>query len=216
MRSTILSAAVAIALAGCGGGSPAQVPTVVHAQTVARSNVAAFMGDSITYYWSADMPTTPYAVNNLGQPGNVTAQMLARFKTQVIDAQPTVGVVVIDGGVNDLLHPESGSKPLDNITEMARMASQAGIRVIVASVMLEQYTAVGIVNPSTAQIDALDDSLIKLCADKGYTYADYRDVMLLTDGTQDFSLYNDGLHPDAAGYARMWAVVDPLIEEALQ
>jgi hypothetical protein len=47
-------------------------------------------------------------------------------------------------------------------------------------------------------------------------YADYYDEFLNPDGTVNDSLFLDGLHPNPAGYALMWKVVAPLINEELQ
>lgn len=225
--------AISLAMAGCGGGSTAvqpiqPPPTIQHIP--ARSNVVAFMGDSITENWFWEGPpeceTDPSCLHlipvgsnfsevDLGIGGNTTQQMLDRFQAQVIDASPQVGIVVIDGGVND----EHNGLPftIDNIATMAHMAQQAGIKVIIASVMLETspYWSPS-ANPTSADIEAFDAQLIALCQANGYLYADYKDVMLLRDGTEDFSLYMDGLHPNEAGYERMWPVLEPLIQEALQ
>jgi acyl-CoA thioesterase I len=157
------------------------------------------------------MPNT-FQTINAGVSGDSTAMMLARFQAEVIDASPQVGVVVIDGGINDWVRESTeGPVSVANVAAMASMAKAAGIKVIIASLMLEPYPP-----PSVDEINSFNDALVALCASEGYLYADYRDVMLLADGTQDLSLYVDGLHPNAAGYARMWAVILPLIEEYLQ
>ena len=198
-------------IAACGGGASqvTQAPLI--------SNVVAFMGDSITLLFEPLLATEPFDTVNFGVGGQTTTDMLARFKHDVIDAQPAVGVVVIDGGVNDFQLDYSGAPvTIDNIVAMADMAHEAGIRVIIASVMLSHYSHGNPVIPTAAQIQQFNDQLIDLCAANGYIYADYYDVMLLPDGTEDFSLYTDGLHPNAAGYAKMWAVIEPLLNEALQ
>jgi hypothetical protein len=51
----------------------------------------------------------------------------------------------------------------------------------------------------------MNEALMKLCADNGYLYADYDDAMLLPDVAQDVAATIDGLHPNAAGYAKMTA-----------
>lgn len=217
--------AISLALAGCGGGSvstqsPAQVshPTPPVVQAAPRSNVVAFMGDSITARW-ATMPTVPGAVEmNLGVVGNVTAQMWGRFQAEVIDAD--VGVVVILGGTNDIIAGFDGTT-IDNIATMAKMATDAGIRVILCTVPPDtQATMDSAEAGSQAAVyskeEALNDALIDLAAKNGYLVADYHDALVLPDGTQDTSLFVDGEHPDAAGYARMWPVILPLIQEALR
>ena len=200
-------------LAACGTGAA----SVEQSQPPLRSNLVAFMGDSITAQWGPMLATEPFDTVDLGVGGQVTAQMLTRFQHDVIDAQPAVGVVVIDGGINDFQLDYSGAPvTIDNIASMAEMAHAAGIRVIIASVMLADYSYGNPVVPTRSQIETFNQQLIDLCAAHGYAYADYYDVMLLPDGTEDFSLYTDGLHPNAAGYAKMWNVLEPLLDEALQ
>lgn len=200
----------ALVLAGCGGSTTSQLPP-------ARTSLVAFMGDSITDFWGPTLTKEPgFDIVDLGVSGNTTAQMLARFQAGVIDASPPVGVVVIDGGVNDWFHNTGQPVTIDNVATMAQMAKVAGIKVIVASLMLGDYQACCVViQPTTADIQAFNQQLITLSTENGYTYADYYDEMLLPDGTEDFSLYNDGVHPNAAGYARMWTVIEPLLEENL-
>lgn len=220
------------AVAGCGGSGmssavmpQAKVPSqVINPQVrISRSTVVAFIGDSITAGWYANLmpgvglPNSPFTVLNVGIAGQGSAIMLARFQTDVIDAVPAVGTVVIDAGINDWLHNDGTPVTVDNIATMAHMATQAGIRVILASVMLEHYLGTpGLTDAPKEAIEAFDANLIALAQANGYLYADYKDVMLLSDGTEDFSLYLDGLHPNPAGYAKMWPVVFSLIQEDLQ
>jgi lysophospholipase L1-like esterase len=169
------------------------------------NNFAAFMGDSITAYWNIG---SEYAQSsNLGVPGNTTAQMEARFTVQVIEAQPTPGIVVILGGINDMLLPGA---TIDNIKKMAAEAKQQDMRVILCSVMPENSTTV----ITMAEIEAFNQQLISLAQQNGYQYADYYDQFLNADGSVNDSLLLDGLHPNDKGYAAMWAVIAPLIDEA--
>lgn len=203
---------VILALAACG--TPTWDPSQATREPLI-SNIVAFMGDSITGDWR--FPAAPnFTTLNLGVAGNTTAQMLARFQAQVIDANPPVGIVVIDGGINDWLHNDGTPVTVANVSEMAQLASTSGIRVIVASVMLGDFLPGGvIIQPTSADVEAFNTQLIEVCELNGYTYADYFHAMLLSDGTEDFSLYVDGVHPNDAGYAKMWAVIEPLIEKNL-
>lgn len=206
---TAIAAAVLLALAGCGGGgASSSAPMQQVKAPPLRSNVITFMGDSITQYWGPTLKQEPFAIVDVGVAGQQTSQMLARFQHDVIDAQPTVGVVVIDGGINDFRVNHTAN--IDNVAAMAGAAHDAGIRVIIGSLMLADAFA------TQAQIESFNSQLITLCADNGYTYADYYDEMLNTDGTEDLDLYKDGVHPNAEGYARMWTVLEPLLDEVLQ
>lgn len=222
---TLFLAGMIVALAGCGGSAPMQAaapaqtptPAVVHAP--ARSNVVAFMGDSITHRWFT-MPLIDGAVEvNLGVVGNVTAQMWGRFQVQVINAQPQVGIVVIEGGTNDIVDGVAGT--IDNISTMAQMATDAGIKVILCTVPPDTQAVLdSTASSSQAEVyskeNTINDALFRLAAQKGYLIADYHDVLIKDDGTQDESLFVDGEHPNQAGYDLMWKVLLPLIQEDLQ
>jgi lysophospholipase L1-like esterase len=202
----------ALCLSACGGGTQSAQPS--HP----ISNVVAFMGDSIIHRWDLTQ-YDPGPTTNLGIEGNTTAQMLARFN-DVLATAP--GVVVIFGGGNDLII--DGEVKTDSIAAMAKMATAAGIRVILcamtpADIPPDVQASVQAAYPkdqlNNAHIEPFNQELITLARENGYLYADYYDAML-TNGQFDPSLYVDGLHPNAAGYARMWAVIEPLLNESLQ
>jgi lysophospholipase L1-like esterase len=185
-------------LAGCDGGGNTSVQPAPPI-----SNVAAFMGDSITHRWDLTQ-YDPNPTVNFGVDGDSTAQMLARFDA-VIAIAP--GVVVILGGIND-----GATSNTDSIKAMAGQATAAGIRVILCSVLPFSFQGHDL---DQAHIASLNQELINLAQANGYLYADYFDVMINPDGSQNQSLFVDGLHPNAAGYAKMWAVVAPLLAEDL-
>ena len=97
-----------------------------------------FMGDSITEGWSAIMPDffadKPYV--NRGISGQVTAQMLVRFRADVLDLKPAA--VVILAGTNDIAENQ-GPIELEaiagNIASMAELAYAHGVQVIICSVL---------------------------------------------------------------------------------
>jgi lysophospholipase L1-like esterase len=168
------------------------------------------MGDSITANWNlAEYDSLPTL--NFGVSGDNTTQMLARFHNQVIDSDPAV--VVILGGINDFQEQGKSGTNTRSIQAMASTASNAGIKVILCSVLPTDYP-----NPNLnlPEIEAFNQDLIQLAQENGYLYADYYDVMLNPDGRADDSLFVDHLHPNSAGYARMWAVIAPLVEEDLR
>lgn len=172
------------------------------------------MGDSITQYWAVSDYDTTNPTVNLGIAGQTTVQMLARFGAVLSSG---AGVVVIEGGINDLYYLGPTVANTDSIATMAAEAKAAGIRVIIASLLPDSYPYPAGVDypPQTDDILAMNEALMKLCADNGYLYADYYDAMLLPDGAQDVAATTDGLHPNAAGYTIMWGVLAPLIKELL-
>jgi lysophospholipase L1-like esterase len=197
-----------ILVAACNGAAEQQVPP-----TKPISDTVAFMGDSITSLWDVQDYDTTNPTLNFGVSGQLTAQMLARFSEVLTSG---AGIVVIDGGINDLyvLGPENTNT--DSIREMAAEASAAGMRVILCALIPDSYDYPTGAAPQLADILAFNDKLLYLAQQNGYLYADYYPAMLLPNGEQDVALTKDGLHPNAAGYARMWSVLQPLIEEDLQ
>jgi lysophospholipase L1-like esterase len=206
MRTAIAVFASAF-LAACGGGGSSRTPPSQPSPPI--SNLVAFMGDSITHLWDLTQYDSGPTLN-FGLDGD----MLARFQSQVIAAAP--GVVVILGGVDDLNDYGPAGTSVDSIRSMAAQAQAAGIRVILCSVMPPTVARFATLNFSLADVQAFNHQLIQVAQQNGYLYADYYDEFLNADGTVNDSLYVDGLHPNPAGYALMWKVVAPLIQEDLQ
>lgn len=97
-----------------------------------------FMGNSITEGWRATDPDfftkNNYAGRGIG--GQVSAQMLMRFRPDVIDLEPQA--VVILAGTNDLAHNDyavSPEKTFGNIVSMIQLAEANRIKVILCSTM---------------------------------------------------------------------------------
>lgn len=186
-------------IAGCGGGSdtPAPPPTV-------------FIGDSITTAW----PLSDYLQNTIdaGVSGQTSAQMLARFQTDVLARNPSV--VVILAGTNDVLHTQNPT--VANIQQMADLAAHAGARVVIGEIPPISNWAESdvIADPATgnAAVEAFNAELVMMANASGYHVADYYDELILPDGLQNTALFLDGLHPDKAGYDAMW----PELKKALQ
>ena len=101
-------------------------------------NRVVFMGNSITEKWvrydSTFFTSNPYI--GRGISGQVTSQMLRRFRPDVIDLHPKV--VVILAGTNDIAE-NKGPITLDqiagNIFSMAELAKANNIKVVLASAL---------------------------------------------------------------------------------
>ena len=182
-----------------------------------------FLGDSITDGWDDEryggfFPGRPWV--NRGISGQTTAQMLVRFRPDVIALRPRA--VVILAGTNDLsgnTGPTSLGAIQDNLASMAELARAHGIRVVFASVLpVSDYDrdAQGQLLPRTrcrppAQIAALNDWLRAYAAKHGHVYLDYHAATVDAQGFLKDELSDDGLHPNAKGYA----VMAPLAEKAV-
>ncbi|MBL8178971.1 MAG: capsular biosynthesis protein [Bryobacterales bacterium] len=96
-----------------------------------------FLGDDHTERWGEGptpfFPGKPYF--NRGIAGQTSAQMLVRFRQDVVTLQPSV--VVIQAGANDLAGiagPATTPMIAENILSMIDIAKANGIRVVLASV----------------------------------------------------------------------------------
>ncbi len=179
-----------------------------------------FMGDSITDFWGRRagvfFPGKPYI--NRGISAQVTAQMLVRFRQDVIALKPRV--VVILAGTNDLAYgtdPASMNMIEGNLSSMSELARANGIKVVLASVTpVNDY-----VQPDQTKVRPLDKILelnawIKSYAQRAHVvYLDYYPALLDAHQQLKKALSDDGLHPNAAGYAVMAPLAQQAIDEAL-
>lgn len=179
-----------------------------------------FMGDSITDRWKIrdSFPGKPYI--NRGISGQTTPQMIVRFRQDVVDLHPAV--VVILAGTNDLAGntgPEFVAQIEGNYASMAEIARANGIRVIFSSVTpingsRPDWTNYALLR-SPRKILELNDWLRRYCAEHGLFYLDYYSAMVDSQGRMRSDLTNDGLHPNAAGFAVMAPLAQDDIEKAL-
>jgi len=181
-----------------------------------------FMGDSITDGWDAPnnggfFPGKPYL--NRGISGQTTPQMLIRFRRDVIELKPKV--VVILAGTNDIAGntgPTTLEAIEDNLTSMVELATEHGIRVVLASLLpVSDYEVRDgkPINQTTrrppAQILALNAWIKDYAKAHHHVYLDYFSAMVDDKGFLKDELSNDGLHPNPQGYV----VMAPLAEAAI-
>ncbi len=183
-----------------------------------------FMGDSITDAWvrpeyGGFFPGKPYI--DRGISGQTTPQMLVRFRPDVIALQPKV--VVILAGTNDLAGntgPMTVSAIEDNLVSMAELATANQVHVVLASVLpVSNYGRDRNGNPVDMRIRRQPEKILELnarikkyAAANGYVYLDYFAATVDDQGLLRHELSEDGLHPNAKGYA----VMAPLAEQAIQ
>ena len=181
-----------------------------------------FMGDSITDSWQNPkfggfFPGKPYI--DRGISGQTTPQMLVRFRADVIALHPKV--VVILAGTNDLAGntgPMTIEAIEDNLVSMAELAKANRIQVVFASIlpvsdyeMRDGKPIVRTTQRSPEKIKALNEWMKKYVAENKLTYLDYYSAMIDEKGFLKDELSEDGLHPNARGYA----VMSPLAEQAI-
>ncbi len=173
-----------------------------------------FIGDSITSEWPALGVPGRFAgvdVINRGIAGQLTSQMLLRFRQDVIDLHPQV--VVILGGSNDIARVLSPALPIveGNLASMAQLAKANGIRAILSSIPpVNNYELDPKGKPypqmethSPQQIRKLNDWIRKFAKDNDCLFLDYYSALVDGQGFLRKGYSVDGLHPNAAGYAVM-------------
>jgi len=182
-----------------------------------------FLGDSITDLrvhpeFGGFFPGKPYIGRGIG--GQTTPQMLIRFRPDVIALHPKV--VVILAGTNDIAG-NTGPMTLEeiegNLASIAELGRANGIRVVLSSVLpVSNYGHDREGKPIDMRIKRMPEKILELnawikkyAADSGHVYLDYFPAMVDETGLLKKELSEDGLHPNAAGYA----VMAPLAEKAI-
>ncbi|WP_405607883.1 GDSL-type esterase/lipase family protein [Polaribacter sp. Asnod1-A03] len=175
-----------------------------------------FIGNSITDNWTRDhgsfFEANPSYVNR-GISGQTSAQMLLRFRPDVIELKPKV--VVISAGTNDIAG-NRGAISIDriagNIFSMVELAKANHIKVVLASVLpATSYSWSASIAPAD-KIIALN-KLIKAYAKKNkVVYLDYYKPMVNNEKGLKKELGRDTVHPNAAGYD----VMEPLVKKAIK
>lgn len=183
-----------------------------------------FMGDSITDSWDDPkfggfFPGKPYV--DRGISGQTTPQMLVRFRADVIALRPRV--VVILAGTNDLPGQMSLEAIEDNLVSMAELARSNRIQVVLSSVLpVSDYDLrdgkpiIRTKDRSPEKIIALNQWMKNYAAANKLIYLDYYSAMIDAQGFLKDELSEDGLHPNAKGYAIMAPLAEAAIAKALR
>jgi alpha-L-fucosidase len=175
-----------------------------------------FIGNSITDNWTRDhgsfFEANPTYVNR-GISGQTSAQMLLRFKPDVIELQPKV--VVISAGTNDIAGNRGYitiNRIAANIFSMAELAKANKIKVVLASVLpATSYSWSPSIEPADKIIEL--NTLLKAYAKENkIVYLDYYTPMVNEDKGLIKKLGRDTVHPNAAGYD----IMEPLVQKAIK
>lgn len=178
------------------------------------AGTAVLMGDSITnaQTW---FTTANYRVDrqwtavNQGNPGEVTAQMVARFG-DALAANPKL--VVIYGGANDVGQGIDPQTTIANLANMRDQALAAGARVIMATVTPRGFLA-GDADPAVGNAAiATINAWLRNQAVANVSLADWHDAMTTGDGvTYNPVYFNDHVHPSVRGQRIMASFLAPLL-----
>ncbi|MFT3917319.1 MAG: GDSL-type esterase/lipase family protein [Anaeromyxobacteraceae bacterium] len=184
----------------------------------APPNRVVFIGDSITERWGKESPFFPgQPFLNRGIPGQTTAQMLIRFRQDVIDLKPAA--VIIQGGLADIAGftgPSSLGEIESNLRSMAELASFHHISpILVGAPPAADYP--GRTGPEPArQIVALNERLARYCASANLVFLDYHAALAGRDGQMREGFSDDGVHPNEKGYALLKPLAERAIADALK
>ena len=195
----------------------AQAQKVVHLNRYAEANAAleapvgprvVLYGDSITDGWASQRPEF-FAANGFigrGISGEETAQMLLRFRADVIDIGASTMVFL--GGINDIAQnlgdPYREDVTYANILSMIDLCWQNGIRPVICGLLPSYYIRWRTeVTDSFEKVCSLNARLKAYCERHGVTYIDYGSVLAGPDGKILEAYSGDTVHPNAAGYELM-------------
>lgn len=188
-----------------------------NSQISARSDVV-FMGNSITQGWVNTHPEFFSDNNYIGRgiSGQVTAQMLVRFRPDVIELAPRC--VVILAGTNDIagnMGEISIRNIAGNIISMAELAKYNGIEVVICSVLPVYDYKWRPGREPAGKIMELNAILKEYAENNGCHYADVHTQMKDSRNGLPPEYSNDEVHLTPEGYTKMESVVKPVIEKAL-
>jgi lysophospholipase L1-like esterase len=196
---------ISTALISCGG-SPQTLQSGT--QQSHQTNTVVFLGDSLTANWPLSVYFPGKSYVNLGVGGNTTAQMLARFDTDVTSHHPDA--VLIWGGTNSV-----GTNP-DEVVEGELQAiyektMSAGITPIACTISPRRDPARGWpdYNP---HIVAINSWIKEYAAAHGIAVADFYTVTVdAGDGQLRAEFSYDGVHITTAAYQ----AITPLAAQAI-
>ena len=166
------------------------------------------MGNSITEFWMETHPQF-FTDNHLvgrGISGQVSTQMLARFRQDVLNLHPRV--VVINCGTNDIAENNGTYDEditMDNITSMTELAMNNGITVVLTSVLpCNRFLWNPSVRNVAGKIHSLNERIVALSQKMSLPYVDYFSSMVFNEeGAINPGYSEDGVHPNATGYLVM-------------
>jgi hypothetical protein len=187
---TILSSASpapqAVALSGTAASNP---PATFNASL---NHSTVFIGASICQFW-------PMPMHDIGIAGQVSAQVLARFPTQVI-GQGYQRVVILVGSNDITTGLNVPSELVANLQAMGTMAANAGMEPVFS--MLPPLLPPSVPTDETALVGSVDAAIRQMAIANNWLIVDYFTPMV---GHPEY--FSDGEHPNALGYSVMEAAL---------
>lgn len=189
------------------------------ANKTTQKNGVVFIGNSITEGWAARHPD--FFVNNnyigRGISGQVSSQMLVRFRQDVINLKPKA--VVILAGTNDIAQNNgyiSLPNVMQNIISMCELAKAHKIKVILCSVLpAYEFGWRKELKPADEIIDL--NKLIKSYAIANQIiYVDFHTALRDERNGLPEKYAADGVHPTIEAYLIMEKLVSSAIAKTIK
>ena len=180
-----------------------------------------FMGNSITQNWRKYRPeffTNGYVCRGIG--GQMSSQMLARFRSDVLNLKPET--VVILAGTNDIAMNQgyiSLEHTMENIISMTELAKFNKIKVVLCSVLPGEkfrWSPEVTSQECVAKIAQLNEMIKAYALANKIPYADFYSAM--ADENKFLSkVYHehgtDPIHPNKEGYIVMEEVIQKILNK---
>ena len=168
------------------------------------SPLAVIMGDSITDGWAEQDPAF-FTQNNIvgrGISGQVTSQMLVRFRRDVLDLRPRY--VVIIAGINDIARNQgyiSQENSIGNILSMCELAVANGIEPVLSTLIPASKVVWRPAITNTRELVAAFNAELRAhAAERGFKLIDLEQLLADENGNPRPDLSEDTIHPTLAGY----------------
>ncbi|MDB6024045.1 MAG: multifunctional acyl-CoA thioesterase and protease and lysophospholipase [Verrucomicrobiales bacterium] len=167
-----------------------------------------FLGDSITQGWGSlerDFPN--YKVANRGIGGDTTRGIWYRLNEDVLDTEPEAVVLLI--GTNDIGLDTTPEQTAENLKTVLALLKKHNPKMPV--IICKTMPSSGKMKRPADKLqkfNALVDDLIK--GDKQFIRCDTWSIFADEKGDAKLEEFPDLLHPNAAGYAKWKAALDPI------
>ena len=167
-----------------------------------------FLGDSITQGWNSLVNAFPNIhVANRGIGGDTTRGILYRLKADVLDLKPKAIVLLI--GTNDIGYGATPEDVVDNIKAILQNIRKynPNMPIIVCKVMPRSDRNLH-VEGKIQQLNSLLEAYVK--GQSNMAICDTWSIYADANGDCSKDIFPDLLHPNAAGYAKWTAQLNPI------
>jgi lysophospholipase L1-like esterase len=174
-----------------------------------------FFGASVAEFWGKRggqfFPGKPYINRGIG--GQTSAQMVVRFRQDVINLHPAA--VVFLESTNDISQEMEPELSENNWQSIAELAKANGIRMILTTITPSSHFPW---NPGLQPAETIRTRnawLKEYAASHSLTYVDFYPVLANAEEGMKAELTVDGVHPNKEGYAAMAPLVQAAIDKTL-